>query len=169
MLFGFSRQHVGSCSSVPLTVTLPAERAESSSPLPAAGVQFSHSLALASHAGWSVPVAAHTHAQVHTQTQIQTNKSPLGISRRESTHTLTDHSPASLTIYDYSQTCMCVHVCVCYLSPQSCSRGREVYFSYDRCSVRGDKWAGVTGCQKQTEILIVIDNFISNLHHISRT
>ncbi len=53
--------HAGIGASVPPAVTPPAERAESSSPLPVAGALFFLSPALVSPAGWSMLGAKHTH------------------------------------------------------------------------------------------------------------
>lgn len=53
--------HAGIGASVPPAVTPPAERAESSSPLPVAGASFFRSPALVSPAGWSTLAAKHTH------------------------------------------------------------------------------------------------------------
>lgn len=66
--------------------------------------------------------------------------------------------------------CVCLRVgYVGYLSSQACPGGGEIDFSHHRNSIRGDKRGGIPCCQEQTEVLIVINNLVSYLNHISRT
>ena len=56
-----------------------------------------------------------------------------------------------------------------YLSPQACPGGSEVDLCNHGNSIWGDEGGGIPCCHEETEVLIVIYNFVSYLNHISRT
>lgn len=66
--------------------------------------------------------------------------------------------------------CLCLSVgYVGHLSSQACPCGSEVDLCNHGNSIRGDEGCGIPCCHEETEVLIVINNFVSYLNHISRT
>lgn len=70
--------------------------------------------------------------------------------------------------------CIYIYVClrvsyVVYLSSQACPGGGEVDFGHHWNSVRGDKGGRIPCCQEETEVLVVVNNLVSYLNHISWT
>jgi len=53
------------------------------------------------------------------------------------------------------------------LACQACTSCREVHFGNDGRSVSGNFWVWVPCRQKQSELFVVIDCFVANLHHKS--
>lgn len=67
---------------------------------------------------------------------------------------------------------MCLYLsmgCVGHLSSQACPGGSEVDLCNHRNCIRGDEGCGIPCCHEEAEVLIVINNFVSYLNHISRT
>lgn len=56
---------------------------------------------------------------------------------------------------------------MCHLSSQACPCGSEVDLCDHRNSIRGDEGCGIPCCHEETEVLIVINHFVSYLNHIS--
>lgn len=56
-----------------------------------------------------------------------------------------------------------------YLSSQSGPCCSKVDFCHHRNSIRGDEGGGIPCCQEEMEVLIVINNLVSYLNHISGT
>lgn len=56
---------------------------------------------------------------------------------------------------------------MCHLSSQACPCGSEVDLCDHRNSIGGDEGCGIPCCHEETEVLIVINHFVSYLNYIS--
>lgn len=77
-------------------------------------------------------------------------------------------------ILNYWHCTFYMHLYLCagwmgYLSPQACPSCCEVDLSNHWDGIRRDEGTGIPCCQEETEVLIVINNLVSYLDHISRT
>lgn len=66
---------------------------------------------------------------------------------------------------------MCVYVCgagcLCHLSSQACPCCGEVDLRNHGNGIRGDKRRWIPGRHEKAEVLVVVNDFVSDLHHIS--
>lgn len=172
---------------VPLTVIPPAEPVVSSCLPPVAIILFFQSPTLASPAGWSRLAAdaqqmgkcsgsLQEHASYHA-TRIQnipsgmTHWTTWEIRQKSLILVLVN---LSLLIYVTNQQMtpdlqrQPVYVWVaCHLSSQAGPCGREVDLCDHRNSIGGDEGCGTPRGHEETEVLIVINHFVSYLNHIS--
>lgn len=58
---------------------------------------------------------------------------------------------------------------VCHLSSQACPCCGEVDLRHHGNGVRGDERRRIPGCHEEAEVLIVVDDFVSDLHHVTGT
>lgn len=134
---------------VPLTVTPPVVQVGSSSPPPVVRVWFFDSPAQVSLAEWSMLAAKHTHHNMRITIY--------SICRHYIGHYL-----FLISVWAYKKPHVVIH-----LSSQACPCGGKVDLCDHRCCVRWNERTGVAGRQKEPEILIIVNDFVSDLHYIS--
>lgn len=58
---------------------------------------------------------------------------------------------------------------MCHLSSQACPCCGEVDLGNHGNGVRGDERRRIPGCHEEAEVLVVVDDFVSDLHHVTGT